>query len=374
MLPFMGTALGAPAAGQAISGIGSFLASAIPSIFSSLIGGQKDRISNRDFQFYQDLADSGNPREIARQNEFLKGVTPTNAAAYNQYQDMTQPQDTQRQIDRIMATAKGTGMSPWELNGGSAATPLPSAPLGPTEGTNQGAQFLSQLTPLITAQMNNATALQTTAMNNDTAKSVTEMQTGTQVKTTGMQNETAKWVANFAQTGPKAKVEMLNTAADTILKTAQSANVLADTKLKGALTGQAHAQTDFLKGSTANLPSVRALNESSTALNLTNITVQQRKSILDAAVALLQFLPEDKWTTGAYTRTETPGANNIIPILRELANNSRSGDRITGLTDLQLDEATKWAIGMADTIQKGMGMAGKVKELLPAKPGNRIGF
>ena len=67
-------------AGQAAGGglIGSLL---------SAFG--KKRISNKDFLFYQDLADTGNRRDIARQNQYLAGVTPANADAYNQYQDMT---------------------------------------------------------------------------------------------------------------------------------------------------------------------------------------------------------------------------------------------------------------------------------------------
>lgn len=324
----------------------------IPDLLGGILGSSGDRISNRDYQFYQDLADSGNPREIARQNQFLAGVTPNNADQYNLYQDMTQPQDTQRQIDRIMETSRGTGMSPWELNGGSGATPLPAAQLGPSSGKSEAAGFLAQLTPLLAAQMNNQTALQTTAMNNDTAKEINAQTTGTSVKTTQMNNETAQWIADFQQNGPKAQVERLNTAADTILKTAQTATA-------GAQKAQAEAQTGFLKGQTANLPAERALKESQTALNINSVTVAQRASMLDAIRTLVTLIPEDKWTTGAYTRTERPGANNIIPILKGLANNQGSGDAITGLTDLQLNDAVKWAIGMAGTIKDGAGVFGK---------------
>ena len=49
------------------------------------------RISNEDYQFNQDLLDSSNPREIARQGAFLEGLAPSQAKAYNTYQDTTQP-------------------------------------------------------------------------------------------------------------------------------------------------------------------------------------------------------------------------------------------------------------------------------------------
>jgi len=165
-------------AGNFLNSVAGPLATVANNSISQALFGRTDRISNRDYQFYQDLADSGNPREIRRQNEFLTGVTPTNAAAYNTYQDTTQPQDTARQVDRIKTMSSELGMSPWEITGTGGANPLPSSPLGPQQGRGDASQFLGQLAPLQIAKMNNATQLQATKMNNETALKQTALQTG----------------------------------------------------------------------------------------------------------------------------------------------------------------------------------------------------
>lgn len=353
MLPYLPIAAAAPAVGQGISGFLSAAGSAasLASSMQGLLGG-KSQISNRDYQHNQNLLDSGNPREIKRQGAFLEGLAPSQGAAYNTIQDATYAQDTQRQTDRIQTMGDQLGMSPWEITGSPGSNPLPS-PTGPAP-QNNNAQYMGNLVQLKTAEMANKTQLAIAQQNNETALQQTAMQTDTAVKTTGMTNDASKWVADFAQTGPKAQVEALNTAADTILK--------------GAQTATQAAQAGYLKGQTENLPTVKANLESQSALNRNNITVSQRASMLDAIRTLVTLIPEDTWTTGAYTRRERPGANNIIPILKGLANNSSSSDAITGLTDLQLSEAWKWAIGMSQVVKDGVQTAKAVK------PKNKIGF
>lgn len=160
-----------------LNGVTQPIASGLGNSITQALFGRSDRISNRDYQFYQDLADSGNPREINRQNQFLSGVTPNNADNYNLYQDMTQPRDTQRQVDRINALSSGTGVSQWELVGAGGASPLPSATIGPTSGRDQAGSYLSALAPLKIAELNAKTSLATTAMNNQTQKEINDQNT-----------------------------------------------------------------------------------------------------------------------------------------------------------------------------------------------------
>lgn len=130
----------------------------------SLLG--KSQISNRDYDHAQNLADKGNPREIQRQGAFLEGLAPSQANAYNTYQDQTYTQDTQRQTDRIKSMSSGLGMSPWEITGSGGANPLPS-PQQSQGNSSASGQFMSQLIPLKIAKMNANTQLASTKMQTD---------------------------------------------------------------------------------------------------------------------------------------------------------------------------------------------------------------
>ncbi|TWW08256.1 hypothetical protein E3A20_26130, partial [Planctomyces bekefii] len=102
----------------------SFLSSMVP---WDLIHNQRvkdteqDRISNEEFQWNEEMANEHNTNEIGRQSSFLTGMVPAQSSSYNAHQDATYGQDTQRQIDRIKDVSGQLGMSPWELNGGSAS-------------------------------------------------------------------------------------------------------------------------------------------------------------------------------------------------------------------------------------------------------------
>lgn len=214
---------------QAMSGGGSkgfltdmILPGASTALNQSLFG-REDRISNRDYQFYQDLADSGNPREAARQNRFLEQVTPTNAAMYNQYQDATSGPDAVRRGLNIKTTADVAGMSPWELAGSGGSSPLPSPTIGNSRAPEGGAagSFMSALTPLAVTKMNNETALKTTAMNNQTALQQTRLSTDQQKYAT----DTGKDIA--VMTSNNGKVAISQTAlnnAQAALTAANEAN------------------------------------------------------------------------------------------------------------------------------------------------------
>lgn len=157
--------------------------------FANLLGPDPNRISHERFMENETRADWHNEREIERQGSFLEGVAPSQAAAYNTMQDATQPQDTQRQINRVQQMSDALGMSPWELNNGSAGTPIPAMEsLGPRSQPTGGSEFLGMLQPaaiakgqqdtqLKIAKMQNQTSMQQALLSSQTALAQTRMQT-----------------------------------------------------------------------------------------------------------------------------------------------------------------------------------------------------
>lgn len=171
----------------------------------------KSQVSNRDYQHQQNLLDSGNPREIARQSQFLEGLAPSQANAYNTIQDATYSEDTARQTERIQSMGEDLGMSPWELTGASGAAPLPS-PTGPA-AQNNNAQYMGNLTQLRSAQMQNETALRIAAMNNQTQLETTKMQTDTQRYGADVGADTTKIVANLNTANGKVAITQAELSA-----------------------------------------------------------------------------------------------------------------------------------------------------------------
>lgn len=151
---------------------------------SGMVKTDSPRMSNEDYQFNQDLLDSSNPRETARQGAFLEGLAPSQGKAHNTYQDATYGQDTKRSTERIQSMSKDLNMSPWDLMGTSAATPVQAAPQSNQGGSNS--QFLSQMAPVQIAKMNNETALKQT-----------KMQTDAQLQIAGQNNQTSTNIANI---------------------------------------------------------------------------------------------------------------------------------------------------------------------------------
>lgn len=231
-----------------LKGLTDPIASGIGSEVSKAIFGRTDRLSNSDYQHMQNLADSGNPREIARQNQFLAGVTPQNAMSYNQYQDMTQPADTDRTIDRIQRTSTALGMSPWELTGTGGASPLPSPSMGPQQGTGQAKEFMAQMTPLAVAKLGQETALKTTAMNNATQEKIAGIQTGTQ-----------KDIAVYGQTGPEAQARIANAMSQLPINAQQVVNMQAQKILTTEQTNLAKDQQQQTQETTKGVTLENAL-------------------------------------------------------------------------------------------------------------------
>lgn len=228
---------------------------------TSNTGPTQGRISNEDYQFNQDLLDSSNPREIARTGNFLEGVAPSQANAYNTYQDQTYQADTDRAIGRTQQTGEALGMSPWEVMGLQGATPLPAGPISQPKASGEG--FLSQMTPLAIAKMQNKTTLDVAKMNNETALQQTAMQTGN-----------AMDIAKYGQEGPEATQRIAESAARILLQEAQTAKTFQDTE------------------------------------------AQAQNMIVQVVTTALNSLPVENLSIGGYTRTQRQGA---APVLRQLA-------------------------------------------------------
>lgn len=261
--------------GNFLSNIGSSLGNAAGSQITNAIFGRQDRISNKDFQFYQDLIDSTIPREIQRNQDmmeamtpwdiwrtnelnrgtlnadverqnafttwttdadigrekaFLEHIAPAQADAYNVQQDMTYGEDTRRANERVLETSKALGMSPWELKGvtptGPINVPLPDAGArnaAPMSNASGKAEFLSSVAqPLIGAQ----TTLQTAQLQAQTSKEIARMNNETQLKIAG-------------QATADGEVPRREAA----LKGAQEATEIARKVQTEAQTGQINAQT-----------------------------------------------------------------------------------------------------------------------------------
>lgn len=183
---------------QIIASIGSFLgnmgtAAAGASSLANLIGlgGNQTRVRREDFDHHQNLADVGNPREIRRQSQFLEGIAPAQANAYNTYQDATYAEDTRREIERQNAMnpvqaandlaymdTVYAGTSAWERLGSNAA-PSISAP-APTDGAPRSGQPTDQMqsiTPLVTTALQAENQKEIAFLNNMTSLAQTRMQT-----------------------------------------------------------------------------------------------------------------------------------------------------------------------------------------------------
>lgn len=215
---------------------------------------EQDRISNEEFVWNEEMADMHNTNEIGRQSSFLAGMVDPEANAYNSYQDQTYGQDTQRQIDRVKSTAEQLGMSPWELNNGSAATPAPSGDFlsGKTKNTSDADPSGQMI-----AMKQMETQKDIAAMNNTTALQQTAMQTGNSRYLAEDTPQARAGVALTKQQEQNGKAQQLLTDAETAMKTNQNIaavrSSLMDTaqaffNMQPKMTFTGNAEAAFNKG------------------------------------------------------------------------------------------------------------------------------
>lgn len=206
------------------------IAGSVSSVMQMFGIGKKDRPSWRDMQFMMDTSERLAPRDIALQGQYLEGLAPAQAGAYNTYQNETYGEDTQRQIDRIKATGDQLGMSPWEVTGASGAAPLPSPSFGGGGQAPGRGDFMSAMVPLKVAEMNNKTALAQTAMQTEAQKSIASQQTAG---------------------GKLPEAQLLKTAAETLLTHASTAETQQRERTGQAQENASWAQGDFTRNQTA---------------------------------------------------------------------------------------------------------------------------
>lgn len=223
-------------------------------------GGFKGRPQWRDLEFMNDAQNRLWPDEIQRQGDFLEGLAPSQAAAYNTQQDATFGQDTQRQIGRVKDMSSALGMSPWEITGAGGANPLPSPSGGGQQGQSSLPQFLQALIPLEINKQNNATNMSIAKMQNDTA------QRGQDVGA-----ETSRYGIDQAQGGGNlAKSQIAQIASTINLQDVQHSNGIRDLDLK------------------------------------------QQQEVIGWMQAVLQAMPKDTLQLPGYTSTMTPGWQNVM--------------------------------------------------------------
>ena len=193
-----------------LSGLGNILGigSAGASIYNSTRGSQQPQsvLSDYDWSRWQRQTDAGNWKDIARQNDFLRHVTPVEAEvqadAYNYTQDATFGEDTRRQQERLDALFPGT--SPWErlgspagAGGGSGAVPTQS-----TDPTNNTA-FMGEL---IRAQ----TARDTAQIQADAQIQTAQMQTGANLYGSSQQSINTQEANRINEFGKKLQERSVN--------------------------------------------------------------------------------------------------------------------------------------------------------------------
>lgn len=355
----------------------SFAGQAGQTLFNLVSGGGKSRPSWRDLQFMQDASERLAPRQIALQGDFLEGLAPSQAAAYNTYQDATFQGDTNREISRIQQMGDTLGMSPWELRGTSGSAALPS-PQMQTPSQTAGAStqaFMSALVPLEVAKIQARTQLASQAMQSDTAKAIAQGQQDTQRETTQMSNDTAKAIAEYAQTGPKAVQETAKIAAETITEAARNLNMIA-------LTGQTEAQTAYTKGQTTYLGQMT--KESEARIAQSNATTEatrlgmdqtrlemrlmQREDVRNSLAQLATLIPKERFEAGGYTREGLAQSDPLAALARHLAEvgsaehfDNATRDYINGLNQHDLSALAKAGI-----------LAGKAVEDIFKTVGNTV--
>jgi len=298
-------------------------------MLNTSMGKTDGRMSNEDYQFNQDLLDSSAPREAARTNTiadittpneiknrsaFLSGVAPAEADAYNIKQDATFGADTQRGIDRTLAEAKQLGMSPWELKGQSGASPLQGPTGSPQQGQRQqsgGGEFLSTMTPLAIAKMNNQTSLKQTKMQNETALKQTEMQTGM-----------SKYLGDQStNNGELPRHQTAKTAADTTLSIMQTSKTSADTNL-----------------------------------SITQAALAENQMWLNSVTTMLQALPEINLDFGVFKSKEKDGWRGVLQMLgtADKQNLMQALSKATkSMPKSQFDDLTKDVIKLAGMFSSG---------------------
>lgn len=317
---------------------------------------EQDRISNEEFQWTEDMANMHNDNEITRQGDFLRGMVDPSAQSYNAYQDQTYGADTDRQIGRIQDTAAALKMSPWELNGGSAATPLPSGDFlaGKSKNTTDADPSGIQQT-----MMNNATQRDIAAMNNTTSLANTAMQTGNNqylgelnagVSRTNTQETNATSRANTESNNATSRANVVMQTFNGQVPQQQVENLKAQARQVGVETWATQKRTD----------------------------IAQNQNALDFLKAIANVTPTVQANGPGFTYTAQQGYQNIIREMQShiTNDNSLSGyikdlsePKFSELTGALTDFATDYAVKNKQ-FDQAIGGGGFLGNMLKRNNGN----
>jgi len=224
-------------------------------------GAYKGRPQWRDVKFMDDVQNRLLPSQMKREQDYLAGMTPHQAAAYNLYQDQTYLRDTQRRGEGIMQLAEMLDMSPWELTGsGGSAAPMPAVAMqegGAAKGS-PSASYMAGIIPLQQAKIQSQTQLQIAAMQTKTQKDIAAMQTaGGEL--------------------PRSQVD---------LNAANTAVAATEALLKGDIRGLTQAQTSATEQSTKE--SIARVQQIATQTGLTSI--ETKRTLLEMNLSVIEQL------------------------------------------------------------------------------------
>lgn len=348
---------------QQPSGGGSMVSDIIA--LGSLFGPKQNVLDSRDFAASMDQADVNNTLNIARSNEFLSGVTPTNAAMYNQYQDATYNEETSRQITRIQRTADALGMSPWELQGNNLTTPIPSD-MGGGGRANAAPQYMASVMPAAIASMQSKTQLAIARMNNETALQMKGMDTaGGELPKANVAKIRAD-IAGTLQGMDESRSRQTLIAADVILRAAQTTqtqeatnNLLTQRKFLGQQIKESEARTANTTQQTKNLQQTYDIESIRKEL-LRNEDF--RKSI----ILLADIAPKETWYQPGGSTTQIMDGSALVKLAKNLtiysgSNNGQINNAalLDDMNDIELSDAMKVAAATAGVIKDLAETGGK---------------
>lgn len=308
---------------------------AFQTMIAAATGGFKGRPQWRDLQFMNDAQNRLWPDEIKRQGQFLEGLAPSQAKAYNTYQDSTYQADVDRKSQGLLSMAKQTGMTPWELAGeGGSAAPIPSmGEAGQQQGSSQLGTYLQGLIPLQVAKTQAATQLATTRMQTDTQKAVAGVQretsldvaqlnTATQRDVARIQTEASKQIAGWNN---ETAIENSKRAAETsIANTAtQSATQLETTRMHTStsrdIANQATAGGAVAEAQVAYYAAQVAVARANSLNLTTHAEISQDRLVMDSVKLIHSLKPDMESKIGNQKVTGKVGWEKDI----ETANRSR---------------------------------------------------
>lgn len=292
--------------------------------------GPEDRVSQGDYDHYQSLlnssADDEALRDATRHNSFANNTMREDLARYGESQPFLRGVDREQNTLDSQARASSdkaymdevyAGTSNWERLGSSAAPSLAmSGPSKPNSGRPQESGFLGQLTPIISAKMQNETQESVAKTSQRTAESVAQIQ-----------GQTARDVAS------------INTAGGT-LPEQQKLESASRVLLQQAQTWQAEATAGKTQVETA--------------------AVRQKMQI-DAIASFLSASPTEIIDLGLLKYTHKPGWKSIISVLTKAGNDqTRQQDLAQALANVPDSDFT----GIKRDVIELAAMAGKGAQAL----------